>query len=381
MDVLAQLLTLLVLTRALGEAAERLGQPAAVGELAAGILLAAVVMLVGERISFIGTLATSEVLEWVANLGIFFLVLNAGVELSPSEIVRHSKGAFVVALGGMLLPLVSGFALAWVFLPESDLKHAQALLVGVALSVSAIPATVKVLGDLGLLHSRVGETVVSAAIFDDVLGLMLLAVLTAVIQTGEIPDLATLALLFVKVAGFFAATMILGVHVYPRVSRKLKMMQAVAVELSALVIIALAYGLLAELLGMHWVLGAFMAGLFFEPARVGKGVHVEIRLVTTAITAGFLGPLFFASIGVKVDLSVVTGVPLFLLLLIVLAFSGKMLGAGLPALWSGLGRHEALAVGIGMSARGAVELVIIRIAWDAGLFAGVPGWPEGTRQP
>ena len=152
-------------------------------------------------------------------------------------------------------------------------------------------------------------------------------------------------------------------------------MLAVAVELSALVIIALAYGLLAELLGMHWVLGAFMAGLFFEPARVGKGVHLEIRLVTTAITAGFLGPLFFASIGVKVDLSVVTGVPLFLLLLIVLAVSSKMLGAGLPALWSGLGRHEALAVGIGMSARGAVELVIIRIAWDAGLFAGVPKNP------
>jgi Kef-type K+ transport system membrane component KefB len=107
------------------------------------------------------------------------------------------------------------------------------LLTGVALSISAIPATVKVFADLDLLHTRVGETVVSAALFDDVLGLLLLAVLVAVIETGHIPDFVTLTLLLSKVALFFAITVALGAHVYPRISRGIKAMRATAIEFSA----------------------------------------------------------------------------------------------------------------------------------------------------
>jgi len=369
LELFAELLVLLLMTRALGEAAERLGQPASVGELSAGILLALAAAKFGQDLPFLDRLATSEALQYAANLGIFFLVLLAGVELDPKEIRDNSAGAFVVALGGMALPLLAGMGLAWAFLPESGLKQAQVLLVGVALSISAIPATVKVFTDLGLLHARVGETVISAAIFDDVLGLFLLAVLLAVVQTGQAPDLATLALLLAKVAGFFAITVALGTHVYPRVRRGLKLMQAAAMEFSALVAVALAYGFLAELLSLHWILGAFMAGLYFAPSRVGPAAYTEMKAILTALTAGILGPLFFTSIGLRVDLGTVTAVPLFLSLLIAVAFLGKVLGAGLPALWAGLGRREALAVGVGMSARGAVELVIISIAYEAGLFA------------
>ncbi len=368
MELFAELLVLLLATRALGETAERLGQPASVGELSAGVLLALAATTFGQDLPFLDRLATSEALEYAANLGIFFLVLLAGVELDPKEIRDNSAGALVVALGGMALPLLGGMALAWVFLPESELKQGQVLLVGVALSISAIPATVKVFTDLGLLHARVGETVISAAIFDDVLGLFLLAILLGVLQTGQGPDLATLALLLAKVVGFFAITVALGVHVYPRVRRGLKLMQAAAMEFSALVAVALAYGFLAELLSLHWILGAFMAGLYFAPSRVGPAAYTEMKAILTAMTGGILGPLFFTSIGLRVDLGTVTAVPLFLSLLIAVAFLGKVLGAGLPALWVGLGRREAFAVGVGMSARGAVELVIISIAYQAGLF-------------
>ena len=375
MELFAELLVLLLMTRALGEAAERLGQPASVGELSAGILLALIAAKFGQDLPFLDRLANSEALEYAANLGIFFLVLLAGVELDPKEILDNSAGAFVVALGGMALPLLGGLGLAWVFLPESELKQGQVLLVGVALSISAIPATVKVFTDLGLLHARVGETVISAAVFDDVLGLFLLAVLLAVLQTGRVPDLATLGLLLAKVGGFFAVTVALGAHVYPRVRRGLKLMQAAAMEFSALVAVALAYGFLAELLGLHWILGAFMAGLYFAPSRVGPAAYTEMKAILTALTSGILGPLFFTSIGLRVDLGTVIAVPLFLSLLIAVAFLGKVLGAGLPALWVGLGRREALAVGVGMSARGAVELVVISIAYEAGLFAA-PGVSE-----
>jgi Kef-type K+ transport system membrane component KefB len=222
---------------------------------------------------------------------------------------------------------------------------------------------------MGLLHTRVGETVISAAIFDDVLGLFLMALMTALLHADGVPSIAAFLILLVKVVMFFAITVALGVHVYPRVRRGLKAMQVAAVEFSILMSVALAYGLLAELLGMHWVLGAFMAGLYFERSRVGALAYNEMKLVVNAITSGFLGPLFFAYIGLAVDLGAIMGVPLFLFLLVAVAFLGKLLGAGLPALWVGLERREALAVGVGMSSRGAVELIVLSVAQKAGLFA------------
>jgi Kef-type K+ transport system membrane component KefB len=368
--IFIELLVLLVLTRSLGELAERIGQPSSVGEIVAGILLAVAVIWLGPSFPFLIRLASSDVLIAVANLGIFFLVLMAGVEMQPREIANSSKTSIAVAFGGMVLPLVGGFGLAWLFLPESDVRGPLALLTGVALSISAIPATVKVFADLDLLHTRVGETVVSAALFDDVLGLLLLAVLLAVIETGHIPDFVTLTLLLGKVVLFFAITVALGAHVYPRISRRIKAMRATAIEFSALAAVALAYGLLAEVLEMHWVLGAFMAGLYFEKSRVGLRAYNEIKLVCATLTRGALGPLFFAYIGLRVDLSAITEVPLFLFLLIAVAMAGKLVGAALPALAAGLTGREASAVGIGMSARGAVELVVLSIAHEKGVFAG-----------
>ena len=363
-----QVLLLLLLARALGEAAERLGQSASVGEIATGVLLALIAAWLPWEIDLLTGLAESETLARIADLAIFFLVLLAGVELEPREIAENSAGALAVALGGMVLPLVAGAALAWAALPATDLRQAQALMVGVALSISAIPATVKVLTELGLLHSRLGETVVAAAIFDDVLGLFLLAVLLGLIEGGRVPDLGTLGLLLVKIAGFFAITVALGAHVYPRVRKGLKVMQIAAVEFSALVAVALAYGLLAEVLGLHWVLGAFMAGLYFERARVGHLAYTEMKVTLSALAYGLLGPIFFAFIGLRVDLGALTAIPLLLVLLIAAAFLGKILGAGLPALAIGLPRREALGVGIAMSARGAIELVVLSIAYEAGLF-------------
>jgi Kef-type K+ transport system membrane component KefB len=218
------------------------------------------------------------------------------------------------------------------------------------MSITAIPATVKVLNEFDLLHSKLGETVVAAAVFDDVFGLFLLAVVTAVVQTGSLPDLGSALWLLGKIALFFAITIALGVHIYPRVSRGLKQMQADALELSALVIAALAYGLLAELLGMHWILGAFVAGLYFESARVGEAAYRDIRVTVAAITGGVLGPFFFVSIGLTVELEAIAAVPLVLGALIVLAFAGKALGAGLAA-----------------------ELVVLSVAYEAGVFAVADG--------
>jgi hypothetical protein len=281
MEIFVQILVVLVLARLFGEAAERLGQSASVAGIAlalAGLYLAPLT----PWLSGLAELQESAVLAHLGTLGIFFLVLMAGIEMQPKEIAETSKAAFLVALGGMLVPLAAGCGLGWLILPEGPLKVPQALVIGVAMSITAIPATVKVLNEFDLLHSKLGETVVAAAVFDDVFGLFLLAVVTAVVQTGSLPDLGSALWLLGKIALFFAITIALGVHIYPRVSRGLKQMQADALELSALVIAALAYGLLAELLGMHWILGAFVAGLYFESARVGEAAYRDIRVTVAA---------------------------------------------------------------------------------------------------
>jgi Kef-type K+ transport system membrane component KefB len=372
-EIFIQILVVLVLARLFGEVAERLGQSASVGELLAGIVLALGGLYLASLTPWLADLPDNAVLGYLSNLGIFFLVLMAGIEMEPKEIAETSKEAFLVALGGMLVPLAAGCAVGWLIVPDSPLKIPQILVVGVAMSITAIPATVKVLSEFGLLHSKLGETIVAAAVFDDVFGLFLLAVVTAAVQTGNLPDLGTALWLLGKIAVFFAITTALGAHIYPRVSRGLKQMQADALELSALVIAALAYGILADLLGMHWILGAFMAGLYFGGARVGEAVYRDIKLTVAAITGGVLGPFFFVSIGLSVELEAVVAVPAILCALIVIAFAGKTIGAGLSARLAGLPWPAALAVGVGMTSRGAVELVVLQVAYEAGVFAAGEG--------
>ena len=368
MEVFLHLLFILLLTRLFGEGAERLGQPAAVGELVAGMVLAAAVSLLGSRIPFVREIATSDILSQVAQVGIFFLMLLAGIESNLQEFRQNYKGSILVAVGGAAVPLLLGIILGWIVLPASEFKGVQALLIGVSMAITSVPANIKVLTELGLFHSKVGQMMVAAAIFDDVLGLFLLAVLTSMIQTGGPPDLPALGLLVGKVFLFFAITVSLGVHVYPRVSRGLKGLQSAALEFSTLMGVGLAYGLLAEALGMHWILGAFMAGLFFEPSRVGQKAYQEINLIAVAITRGFLGPLFFVSIGLHVNFHVVLYFPWLIIIVILLAFLGKLIGSGVPARLSGLDTRESISVGVGMSSRGAVELIVLSIAAEAGLF-------------
>lgn len=370
--ILLELLVILLLTRSFGEVGVRLGQSAAIGEILAGILLAGVATVLGGRIPFVANLLNGEIFHHAATVGIFFLMLFAGIELKPQEISKHSLGSFVIALGGAIVPLGAGVAIGFFFLPPSESRLALSLLIGVAMAITAIPASVRILSDLDLLQSRVGHTIIAAALFDDVIGLVLLAILTALIKTGGAPGLGEIAFILGKIGLFFGITVALGVHVYPRVSQKLHTLQATALELSALMVVALAYGLLAEVLGAHWILGTFMAALFFEPGRVGMRAYDDIKLIVVGMTAGLFAPVFFASIGAQVDILALFSDPIFLAIIIFAAFAGKLIGSGVPALATGLPPRLALAVGVGMSSRGAVELIVLSIAVDAGLVVAGP---------
>ena len=368
MEILYVLLVLLLVTRTFGELAVRLGQPALVGELISGIALGTIVAQYGSTFPVLADLTEDHVFIAITDLGVFFLMLYGGIEMRPKELAKASLPSFVIATFGLLVPLAIGYGLGWWFLPDSSYKTAQSLFIGTALAITAVPVAIRVLMDLGKLQTRVGKIIVSAAVFDDVLSLVLLAVLTAVARTGEFPAAAGLILVFGKILLFFGITFVIGQFVFPRIGKWINRFAADELELSVMLIVAMSFAWLAEALDLHFILGAFMAGLFFGRQTVGKGTYNDVRKKVSGITSGFLAPIFFASIGLHLHLSAVLAVPVFLVLLVIAAFGSKLLGAGVSAYCMGLKRTESTAIGVAMSARGAVELIIADIALRAGLF-------------
>ncbi|MFO7713173.1 cation:proton antiporter [Desulfosarcina sp.] len=369
MEIFYVLLILLVITRAFGEVAVRLGQPALVGELLAGIALGAAIRFSPSSFPVMHAIPNNDVFTAITDLGIFFLMLMAGLEMRPREIAEKSKGAMFIAAGGLIIPLLVGFSLGWFFLPRSEIKLAQTLFIGTALAITAVPVAAKVLMDLDKLRSTAGKMILSAAIIDDILGLLLLAVLTAVIRTGEMPDPAGLLWLVGQIVLFIAIVTAIGLYVLPRLERVFHRSMSEEFEFSILLVVAFGFAVLAEALHMHFILGAFAAGLFFTKRTMDSEVFKGVQSRISGITTGFLAPVFFASIGLHLDVAAFTSIPLFLAVLIVAAVLCKLIGAGLPAYWIGLSGKDSLIVGFGMSGRGAVELIIADIALRAGLFS------------
>jgi len=369
MELLYILLVLLVVTRSFAEIAERAGQPALVGELAAGILVGTLAARFSSSLPILSGLSENEVFGGITDLAIFFLMLSAGLEMHPRELAKASRGAVGVALLGMIVPLCLGMLLGRACLPESPLRDAQTLFLGVALAITAVPVSVKVLMDLGVLESPLGRVIVSSALVDDILSLVLLATLTSLIENGTPPSWEDFASILVQVAVFFAATVAIGRYLLPAIGKRIqKRFTLDELEFSFLLVVALGFAVLAEVLGMHFIIGAFMAGLLFVRRTIDSKTYQDVYKKVAAITRGFLAPLFFASIGLRLDLEAAIRVPGFVLALVAAAAVGKIAGAGLPARALGFSRREALAIGVGMNARGAVELVIADVALRAGLF-------------
>jgi Kef-type K+ transport system membrane component KefB len=365
------ILILLVITRVFAELAERARLPAIVGELVAGVALGMLLRRFSEALPALTSATRGDAYELMVSLGMFFLMLLAGIRMEPLDFARRSKSAIFIALGGMLVPVASGFALGYAVLPDSPYKIAQCLFLGVALAITAVPVAMRIFLDLGILETRIGKTVIAAAVWDDLLSLFLLALLTAAItQNGlGIFHPTTFLLLLGKVVLFFAVTIPVGLYAFPLIGQRLKYLRFPEVDFSMLLIASLAYAVFAELMSLHFILGAFLAGIFFHPKVVDADVYERVDQQMSGITRGFLAPIFFVSIGLHLEFGAIGQVPGFVVLLIAIAILSKLIGCGLPAYWVGLSRHESLMIGIGMSGRGAVELIVAGVALQAGLFA------------
>jgi len=364
-ELLLVILVATVLARLAGELMERVGQLALLGEILAGVMLGAFIIF-GFPQFF--EAVHMEAFHIISNLGMFFLMLMAGMEIDAGELARVSKKGALVAAGGVVIPMGLGYLLGQLLIPESEYRFVQSFLLGVVLSITAIPSLTRVLDELGQLDTKLGNVMINAAVIDDILGLFLLAMLTPMIAGGGLPSAGELSLLAAKVFGFFGIAIVTGKFLIPRMGRLARKSKYVEIEFSVAVIVALAFGVSAEYAGMHFIIGALVAGLFLRENAFGEHAKT-LESKMSGVTLGFLAPIFFVSIGLNVDLSALGTAPLFVITLIAVAVAAKLLGCGIPAMLSGFSLRESMAIGFGMNGRGAVEIVVATIALNSGIFS------------
>lgn len=371
MDLLIVILIVLLVARILGELMERIGQPGILGEIIAGVVLGIIILQFPGSLPWFSNIQGDRAFQILWQLGIFFLMFMAGMEMEVKELARASKKGIAIALGGVVIPFALGFGLGQIFLPGSEYKFLQSFFLGTALSITAIAVSVRVLMDLKQIQTRVGHTIISAAVIDDIIGLVLLSLLLGALKTGGIPQGGELVFLIIKVLGFFFLAIIFGKFLLPFITARFTRLKSKEFEFSMAIVIALLFGALAEYIGLHFIMGAFVVGLMIKENVFKTEVVEDIKERVSGITLGFLAPIFFISIGLHLDLAAFSsfGGIVFTIALIGAAILGKLVGCGGVAKLLKFSFRESLIIGVGMNGRGAVEIIIAVIALEAGLFA------------
>lgn len=364
----ANLLLLLVLARVLGEVMERFKQPAMIGEILAGVVLGPTVLNVMVR---------NEELTAISELGVFLLVIIAGLEIDVREIAKTSRGRnLITSLLAFLIPIGSGFAVATAF----DLALVPAIFVGLCVAITALPVSVRILMDLGQLKSEIGQRIIAVAIFDDVLALTILGVLLDVNNSANssinVLGLAiglTLGKILLLLAGLIFAYRLINKFtdrdnfIELQLDKLLLFMRGKESLLAIMFAFILIFASLTEAVGLHFIIGAFFASMLLSKELVGVAHFQEFEKTTHGMAMGFLAPIFFAGIGLEFQFSSITEWGL-LFAIIGVSFLSKIVGGYIGGRFAGLRHRKALTLGIGLNARGIMELVIANIAYREGLI-------------
>ncbi|MCC7176365.1 MAG: cation:proton antiporter [Bryobacterales bacterium] len=347
-DIPLAMLAVFGSAKVMAELFERLRQPAIVGEILAGVLIGP---------SVLGWMSPTDFLSALADLGVMFLLFRVGLQVKSSELLKVGGTAMVVAMLGVLVP----FVLGWGILRLWGEPQVEAIFVGAAMVATSVGITAQVLASKGLLQARASKIILAAAVIDDVLGLLVLALVSSLAKgTVSVPALATTAAaafgFIVLVAKWGTKTM---ERIVPRVGKRLRLEEG-QFALSMVLLFGLA--LLSAYVGVAAIIGAFLAGMALADS-VGHRVHDLAHGVTELLV-----PFFLAGIGLHFDLRSFTEASTLLLSLVILAAAllSKFIGCGAGAI--GLGRGDAVRIGVGMIPRGEVGMVVAQIGLSLGVI-------------
>jgi Kef-type K+ transport system membrane component KefB/nucleotide-binding universal stress UspA family protein len=370
-----QLAVLVITARGLGGLMRRFGQPAVVGELAAGLLLGP---------SLLGRLAPdvygwlfpadpvqSGLLMAVAWVGVALLLVATGFETDLKLLAKLGRSSVFVSAGSLLVPLLAGFGLGYV-LPQALVgpdgeRLTFALFMAVALAISALPVVAKILLELGLMRRNIGQITVAAGVSNDLVGWVLLGVIAGVVTSGTF-DLAALATTVVALTIFLAVMFTAGQRLTDVALRRARQHGNRMLRSFSVVIVAtLVAAAVTQAIGVEAVLGAFIAGILIGRSRYQLP---EVRHALETVTNGFFAPVFFATAGLFVDLGLLLEGNTWLWAIAVIAVASltKLVGSYVGAALGRLSPIEGLAVGVGLNARGALEIVVATIGLGLGVL-------------
>ena len=361
------LLILLVISKVFGEIFERFKQPAMIGEIIAGVIVGP---------SLLNIIHRTEDIKVISELGIFLLVIIAGLEINFDDILKSLKGKnIIVSILAFFLPIFSGFAVGHFFGKEIM----TTVFIGLCVAITALPVSIRILMDLGKINSYIGQKIISVAIFDDVLALTILGLILNIkdtdMEVGTIIKNASISLLKLSI---FLTILSLTYFLIRKLSNRenylerqlnkvLLLLKGKESLFAIFFVFVLLFATITESLGFHFIIGAFFAAMLINENLVGKKHLESFHNTTNGLAMGFLAPIFFAGIGLEFNISSIQNYGLLIAIIFVSYFS-KIFGGFIGGKIIGLNNKTSLTLGLGLNARGIMELVIANIAYKARLI-------------
>lgn len=353
-DVFLDLAVIIACAKALGIAARKLKAPQVVGMIAAGLIIGP---------SCLGIVEQTDFLTQMAEIGVVLLMFSAGLETNLKDLLKTGPKAFAIACAGVFIPLLFGtlyYLIYYGFAPIGSTKFMEAVFVGTIMTATSVSITVQTLKELGKINSVLGTTIVSAAIIDDVIGIIVLTVVIG-FKNGE----ANIGSTLLNIVLFFAFSIIVGYLLYKCfgfVEKKWPHTRRIPI-MGLTLCFVMAY-IAEEVFGIADITGAYFAGIILCSTRDSGYIDEKMNISSYMM----FGPVFFASIGLKTNIREInSAILLFSLGFIVVALAGKIIGCGLMGRMCGFKGKDNLKIGVGMMTRGEVALIVSQKGLAVGL--------------
>ena len=353
--VVLALAIILAVAKLGGHVAVRFRQPAVLGELIAGTVLGSLDLF---GLSWFQSLETESTIDILSRLGVIILLFEVGLESTVRDMLKVGMASLTVAMLGVVTPFALGWGVgAWLLPDRSPYVHA---FLGATLTATSVGITARVLKDLGRSQSAEARIIIGAAVIDDVLGLMILAIMAGVIASanaGEVVSYGPIALILVKAVGFLIGAVVVGLFLSPRLFRLASRLSGQGVLLATALIVCFALAYLSSIIGLAPIVGAYAAGVILEPVHFRDFEHRGEQRLETLLgpISTLLVPMFFVIMGMRVDLSTfgrpeILGLAVALTVAAIIGKQACSLGLTGPSV-------DRLSIGIGMIPRGEVGLI------------------------
>lgn len=347
--LLLELLLIFVSAKVIGEIFQRLRVPGVLGEIVAGVVFGPYAL---------DWIHASDSIHAIAEVGIIFVLFSAGLETSPKDLIHVGRTAVVVAMAGVAAPFVLGFG----YMKLRGDNSTEAIFVGVAMVATSVGITARVLAELRILSSRTAKIILGAAVFDDILGMALLAIVAGLATRGRLEWLH-LSVLTAEAAMFSLFMIFIAPRVVRRIEPRVEKLSTQNAPLILALGICICLSWLSTTIGMAAIIGAFFAGLIFADHSEQWNLHPRVTGITE-----FLAPYFFFSIGAQLNLRLFTADVLAASVIVsLLAIISKVVGCGLPLLREGW--TTVFRVGVGMMPRGEVALIVALVGLQSKIVA------------